>query len=53
MCFVGNEGRTFTEDDEHLIVALAGQVGRIYELEHETSERKAAESAGKLACVPL
>jgi two-component system cell cycle sensor histidine kinase/response regulator CckA len=45
ICFVGNEGRTFTEDDEHLVMALAGQVGRIYELEDEIRERKQAESA--------
>ena len=59
ICLVGNEGRTFTEDDEHLIKALSGQVGRIYEngyffgvakkrteeLEHEIFERRRAESA--------
>ena len=45
MCLVGNEGRSFTDDDEHLVVALAGQVGRLYELEHEIFERKQAESA--------
>ena len=59
ICLVGNEGRTFTEDDEHLVLALAGQVGRIYEtgyfravaekrteeLEHQIVERKRAESA--------
>jgi CheY-like chemotaxis protein len=59
MCLVGNEGRTFSEDDEHLVMALSGQVGRIYEngffsavaqkraeeLEHEILERKQAESA--------
>ncbi len=45
ICLVGNEGRTFTEDDEHLVAALSGQVGRIYELEHEVSERKQVESA--------
>lgn len=45
ICFVGNEGRTFTEDDEQLVRALSGQVGRIYELEHEVLERKRAESA--------
>jgi PAS domain S-box-containing protein len=58
LCLVGNEGRTFSEDDEHLIVALSGQVGRIYEhgfsyavakkraeeLEHEVSERCRAEA---------
>src|SRR5688572_11113129 len=31
ICLVGNEGRTFTEDDEALVMALSGQVGRIYE----------------------
>jgi PAS domain S-box-containing protein len=45
ICLVGNEGRTFTEDDEDLVVALAGQVGRIYELEYEILEREQAESA--------
>ena len=59
ICLVGNEGRTFTEDDEHLVRALSGQVGRIYEngyfyavaqkraeeLQHEISERKQAEAA--------
>jgi PAS domain S-box-containing protein len=58
-CLVGNEGRTFTEEDEYLVRALSGQVGRIYEnrylhavtekraeeLEHEILERKEAESA--------
>jgi two-component system cell cycle sensor histidine kinase/response regulator CckA len=45
MCLVGNEGRPFTEEDEHLVMALSGQVGRIYELEHEIAERQQAESA--------
>ncbi|MDP9323837.1 MAG: PAS domain S-box protein, partial [Acidobacteriota bacterium] len=45
ICLVGNEGRTFTEDDEDMVLALAGQVGRKYELEHEIFERKQAESA--------
>ena len=45
ICLVGNEGRVFTEDDEDLVQALAGHVGRIYELEHEILERKEAESA--------
>jgi GAF domain-containing protein len=43
ICLVGNEGRTFTEDDEHLVVALVGQVGRIYELEQQIRERNRAE----------
>jgi CheY-like chemotaxis protein len=33
-CLVENEGRTFTGDDEDLITALAGQIGRIYENSH-------------------
>jgi PAS domain S-box-containing protein len=45
ICLVANEGRTFSEDDEHLVAALSGQVGRIYELEHEVFERKQVESA--------
>jgi PAS domain S-box-containing protein len=59
ICLVGNEGRSFTEDDEQLVMALAGQVGRIYEnaylyavaqqradeLEREIVERRQAESA--------
>ena len=47
ICLVGNEGRTFTQDDEQLILALSGQVGRIYELENEMRERKQAEVAVK------
>jgi PAS domain S-box-containing protein len=57
ICLVANEGRTFTEDDEQLVTALAGQVGRIHEngyfyavaqerakeLEHEILERQQAE----------
>ncbi|MGH9141132.1 MAG: response regulator [Vicinamibacterales bacterium] len=31
ICLVGNEGRSFTEEDEALVTALSGQVGRIYE----------------------
>jgi diguanylate cyclase (GGDEF)-like protein len=45
MCLVGNEGRTFSEDDEQLVMALAGQAGRMYELDREILERKQAESA--------
>jgi PAS domain S-box-containing protein len=47
MCLVGNEGRPFTEEDEHLVMALSGQVGRIYELEQEIVERQQAESAAR------
>jgi two-component system, cell cycle sensor histidine kinase and response regulator CckA len=31
ICLVRNDGRAFTEDDEPLVMALAGQVGRIHE----------------------
>jgi PAS domain S-box-containing protein len=31
---VANEGRHFTDEDEELVIALAGQVGRIYENGH-------------------
>jgi two-component system cell cycle sensor histidine kinase/response regulator CckA len=48
ICLVGNEGRSFTEEDEDLVTALAGQVGRFYELEHEIVERRQAESALRL-----
>jgi PAS domain S-box-containing protein len=47
MCLVANDGRSFAEDDEHLVMALSGQVGRIYELEHEILERKQAESVAR------
>jgi PAS domain S-box-containing protein len=45
ICLVRNDGTTFTDEDENLVMALAGQVGRIYALEHEILERKQAESA--------
>jgi signal transduction histidine kinase/DNA-binding response OmpR family regulator len=45
ICLVGNEGRTFTADDEQLVLALAGQLGRFYELEREILDRHQAESA--------
>jgi two-component system cell cycle sensor histidine kinase/response regulator CckA len=57
ICLAGNEGRSFDADDEQLLLALAGQVGRIYEngyyyaiaqrraqeLEREIVERRRAE----------
>ena len=43
ICLVDNNGRPFTDDDEHLITVLAGQVGRIYELEYQVRERKQGE----------
>jgi len=45
ICLVNNEGRSFSADDERLLLALSGQVGRIYEIEHEVLERRQAESA--------
>jgi PAS domain S-box-containing protein len=45
ICLVGNEGRSFTDEDEQLVVALSVQVGAIYELAHEILERTRAESA--------
>jgi PAS domain S-box-containing protein len=31
ICLVGNDGQRFSENDEHLVMALSGQLGRIYE----------------------
>jgi PAS domain S-box-containing protein len=59
LCLVANEGRAFTQEDEQLILALSGQVGRIYEngcfyaeaqkraaeLEFEMAEREKAVNA--------
>ncbi len=45
ICLVCNEGRAFTGEEECQVLALAGHVGRIYELEHEVVERLQAESA--------
>jgi PAS domain S-box-containing protein len=46
MCLVGNDGRTFSEDDEPLVMALAGQLGRIYENGYFSSlAKKRAEEA--------
>ena len=45
ICLVGNEGRTFTEDDEHLVMALSGQVGRIYENGYFERAKMRAKSA--------
>jgi PAS domain S-box-containing protein len=44
ICLAGNDGRDFTEEDEQQVRALAGQVGRVFELEHEVLERRQAES---------
>jgi PAS domain S-box-containing protein len=45
ICLVGNDGRGFTEDDEQLTMALAGQVGRLYEVDREILERQQADAA--------
>ncbi|MEX2285080.1 MAG: PAS domain S-box protein, partial [Gemmatimonadota bacterium] len=47
ICFVGHEGKAFTEDDENLVMALSGQVGRIYENSHlyETAMQRTNELA--------
>jgi len=45
MCLVCNEGVAFTGEEQQQLLALAGHVGRLYELEHETAERLQAESA--------
>jgi PAS domain S-box-containing protein len=61
LCLVANQGRTFSEDDEQLVAAVSGQVGRIYEngyfhlvanrraaqLEHEILERVRAEEEAR------
>jgi two-component system, cell cycle sensor histidine kinase and response regulator CckA len=45
ICLVANNNKTFTEDDEHLVVVFAGQLGRLYELESEIVERHQAEKS--------
>ena len=45
ICLVCNEGRPFTAEEQQQVLAMAGHVGRLYELEHETAERIEAESA--------
>jgi two-component system cell cycle sensor histidine kinase/response regulator CckA len=45
ICLVNNEGRTFTAEDESLVVALSGLVGRVYEREDRARERKEAVAA--------
>ena len=45
LCLVDNDGAEFAEGDEELVMALCGQLGRIYELAHEIGERRQAESA--------
>jgi len=45
LCLVGNEQQQFSEEDEQLVAALGGQVGRILGLECEIAERQQAEAA--------
>jgi len=45
ICLVCNEGRAFTVGEERQVLALAGHLGRIYELEHEVADRLEAEAA--------
>ena len=49
ICLVASERSAFTDEEESQLLALAGQVGRIYELEHEIAERQQAEHALKLS----
>jgi signal transduction histidine kinase/CheY-like chemotaxis protein len=49
ICLVGNEGRSFTEEDEDLLNALSGQIGRIYENVHLSAmTQKRAEDLVRL-----
>jgi PAS domain S-box-containing protein len=46
ICLVRNDGSTFGEDDEDLVMALAGQLGRVYENGYlYTVAKKRAEEA--------
>ncbi|MDP3720209.1 MAG: response regulator [Acidobacteriota bacterium] len=45
ICLVGNDERAFTAAEEQQVLAMAGYIGRLYELEHETAERLEVESA--------
>ena len=45
ICLVCNEGVVYTIEEQQQLLALAGHVGRLYELEHETTERLQAERA--------
>ena len=47
ICLVRSEGGVFTQEDEDLVMVLAGKVGRYYELEHEVLERKLAEAEAR------
>ena len=43
ICLVRDEGGAFSADDEQLVAALSGQLGRMYEVESEIVERRRAE----------
>ncbi len=45
LCLVSNEGMSFSDDDERLVLALSGQVGRIYEngLFHSVAQQRTDE----------
>ncbi len=45
ICLVGNDDVVFDAETEQQLLALAGHVGRIFELEHEIAERLTAEAA--------
>ncbi|MDP2053506.1 MAG: PAS domain-containing protein, partial [Acidobacteriota bacterium] len=45
ICLVCNDGRAFTVEEERQVLAMAGHIGRIFELEHEVAERLEAEAA--------
>ena len=45
ICLVGNDDVVFDAETEQQLLALAGHVGRIFELEHEIAERLIAEAA--------
>ena len=45
ICLVGNDGTSFSQEDEDLVVALSGQLGRILELEYEILGRQQVEAA--------
>jgi PAS domain S-box-containing protein len=49
ICLVCNEDRPFSSGEEQQVLAMAGHVGRLYELEHETAERLQAERALRVA----
>ena len=51
LCLVGNEGRTFDEDDEDLVTQLSELIGRIYETSHfhAVAQKRAGELEHEIA----